>query len=78
MIEIGIGFLFALLFVTAYLLVKKLMSSGERGQSRWRELSSHPLGGSKRVAPNPPPLFLKTGEMSEHHSKGKGTQGKAS
>jgi hypothetical protein len=70
MIEIGIGFFFAILFVSAYLLVKKLMGTGEHGQARWRELSSHPIGGSKRVAAKPPTQrFLTTGEMREHHSK---------
>jgi hypothetical protein len=74
MIEIGIGVLFAVLFVTAYLLVSKLLRSGDGGQSRWRELGNHPLGGSKRIESKPPRLFLTTGEMSEHHSKTKGTQ----
>lgn len=70
MIEIGIGFLFAILFVSAYLLVKKLLATGEHGQARWRELSSHPVGGSKRLAAKPQPQrFLTTGEMREHHSK---------
>ncbi len=69
MIEIAIGFLFAFLFVTAYLLVKKVLSTGEQGERRWRELSGRPLGASKRVAAKPPPLFLPTGQMSEHHSK---------
>jgi hypothetical protein len=69
MIEIGIGFLFAILFVSAYLLVKKLLGTGEHGQARWRELSSRPIGGSKRIAKPPQPRFLTTGEMREHHSK---------
>jgi hypothetical protein len=68
MIEIGIGVLFAILFVSAYLLVKKLLG-GDDGGHGWRGLVNHPLGHSKRLAPKPPQLFLKTGEMSEHHSK---------
>jgi hypothetical protein len=76
MIEIGIGVFFAVLFVTAYLLVSKLLRSGDNGQSRWRELSSHPLRGSKRIETKPSRLFLTTGEMGEHHSKPKGTQGR--
>ena len=69
MIEIGIGVLFAVLFVTAYLLVSKLLRSGDGNESRWRELGSNPLGRQKRVASKPSPLFLKAGEMSDHHSK---------
>jgi hypothetical protein len=68
MIEIGIGVLFAILFVSAYLLVKKLLGGGDSVQ-RWRELGNHPLGNSRRVTAKPPQLFLKTGELSEHHSK---------
>ncbi|HEY0319896.1 MAG TPA: hypothetical protein VGC66_02895 [Pyrinomonadaceae bacterium] len=69
MIEIGIGFFFAILFVTAYLLVSRLLRKGDDGQPRWRELGNPSHGGSHRVAPKSPPLFLKTGEMGEHHSK---------
>lgn len=67
MIEIGIGVLFALLFVTAYLLVSKLLRSNE--PARWRELASHPLSRQKQVAGKPSPLFLKASELSDHHSK---------
>ena len=69
MIEVGIGILFAILFVTAYLLVSKLRRSDEQGQPRWRELGAHPLRGRKSVAAKSTPLFLKTSELSEHHSK---------
>ncbi len=69
MIEIGIGVLFAVLFVTAYLLVSKMLRSGEQGEPRWREIASYPLTRQKQVATKPSPLFLKTGELSEHHSK---------
>lgn len=64
MIEIGIGVLFAALFVVAYLLVSRLL--GKDG--RLREITSQSLG-SKLITSKPSPLFLKTGEMSEHHSK---------
>lgn len=66
MIEIGIGVLFAVLFVTAYLLVSRLMGKG----GLLREITNQSLA-SKLIASKPPPLFLKTGEMSEHHSKKK-------
>ena len=69
MVEIGIGVLFAILFVTTYLIVKRLLGKGEQGQSRWRELNSQLLGGSKRIASKPPRLFLTNEEMREHHSK---------
>jgi hypothetical protein len=67
MIEIGIGVLFAVLFVTAYLLVSKLLRSQE--PSRWREIASHPLNRQKQVAGKPSPLFLKASELSDRHSK---------
>ena len=74
MIEIGIGVLFAVLFVTAYLLVKKLLSADESGQPRWRQLSSHSHGGSRAVAAKQPRLFLTNDEMREHHSQAKANQ----
>lgn len=66
MIEIGIGLLFAILFVTAYLLVSRLLGKG----GLLREIANQSLA-SKLIASKPSPLFLKTGEMSEHHSKKK-------
>ncbi|HKS27483.1 MAG TPA: hypothetical protein VJS44_06670 [Pyrinomonadaceae bacterium] len=63
MIEIGIGVLFAILFVAAYLIVSRLFGGG-----RLREISNQHLP-AKLIAPKPPALSLKTGEMSEHHSK---------
>lgn len=66
MIEIGIGLLFAVLFVTAYLLVSRLLGKG----GLLREISNQSVA-SKLISSRPTPLFLKTGEMSEHHSKKK-------
>jgi hypothetical protein len=74
MMEIGIGVLFAILFVSAYLLVKKLLGGDDGGQPRRPELGSHPTVNSRRVTAKTPPLFLKTGEMSEHHSKTRGRE----
>jgi hypothetical protein len=71
MVEIGIGVLFAVLFVAAYLLVSKLL--GRDG--RWRELANQSLG-SRMVAAKPSRLFLTAGEMSEHHSSSKGNGGR--
>jgi hypothetical protein len=69
MIEVSIGVLFAVLFVTAYLLVSKLLGRGERGEPRWRELSNQALGGPKRIETRRPKLYLTSEEMREHHSK---------
>lgn len=69
MIEIGIGVLFAFIFVTAYLLVSKLLSRGDDGQPRWRELKEQTIKSSRRVKGKPTQLFLPTNEMREHHSK---------
>lgn len=69
MIEVGIGVLFAVLFVTAYLLVSKLLARGERGEPRWRELSNQALGGPKRIETRKAKLFLTNEELREHHSK---------
>lgn len=74
MIEIGIGVLFAVVFIAAYLLVKKVLGSNDDSQSRWRELSSHQLSRSKQVAAKPQKLFLTSNEMREHHSQAKGKQ----
>ena len=71
MVEIGIGVLFAVIFVTAYLLVKKLL--GGKGHERWREIASQPFG-SKVLTSKPSKLFLASGEMREHHSQPKGKQ----
>ena len=69
MIEIGIGVLFAVLFVMAYLLVSKLLGKG----GLLREIANQ-SPGSKTIASKQPKLFLTTGEMREHHSKAKGNQ----
>ena len=69
MIEVGIGVLFAVLFVTAYLLVSKLLGKGEHGEPRWRELGNQALGSPKRLETRKPKLFLTNEEMRKHHSK---------
>jgi hypothetical protein len=50
--------------VTAYLLVSRLLGKG----GLLREISNQSLA-SRLIASKPSPLFLKTGELSEHHSK---------
>jgi hypothetical protein len=75
MIEIGIGVLFAVMFIAAYLIVKKLLGGGDDSLSRWRELGGRTAaGGAKAVASKSPKLFLTANEMREHHSKPKGNQ----
>ena len=71
MVEIGIGVLFALLFVAAYLLVSRML--GRNGI--WREIANQ-APGAKKMAAKPSRLFLTTNDMSEHHSKTKGAQGR--
>ena len=64
MIEIGIGVIFAVLFIAAYLLISRLLGDG----GRLREITNQSLG-SKLISSKPPQLFLTTGEMRDHHSK---------
>jgi hypothetical protein len=71
MVEIGIGILFAVLFVAAYLLVSKLLGKDRR----WREIADQPTG-PKTIAAKPSKLFLTTNEMSEHHAGSKGARGR--
>jgi hypothetical protein len=72
MVEIGIGVLFAVIFVAAYLLVSRLL--GGKGHARWREIADRPFG-SKVLNAKPSKLSLTTSEMHEHHSKAGGAQG---
>ena len=69
MTEIGIGLLFAFWFVLAYLLVSRLLGTGEQGQTRWREILRPSAHAARQIGAQRPHLFLKTGEMSEHHSQ---------
>lgn len=64
MVEIGIGVLFAVIFVTAYLLVKKFL--GRKG--RWREIANQPFG-SKVLNAKSPKLFLPASEMRKNRDK---------
>jgi hypothetical protein len=64
MIEVGMGVLFAILFVTAYLVVSRLFAGGEHGRTRWREI----FHSSKAIEAKQPKLFLTNGAMREHHS----------
>lgn len=68
MIEVGIGVLFAVMFVAAYLLVSKFLRAGEQDASRWRAIGNIFSGCSRIISEKPARLFLTTGEMREHHS----------
>ena len=69
MTEIATGLLFAFWFVVAYLLLSKLFRSNEPGQTRWRDLFRPSTDDARSIGGKKPHLFLKTGEMSEHHSR---------
>ena len=64
LIEIGIGFVFAFLFVAAYLLVSKLVRGNDERPS-WRKLLGS--SGERSLEAKPSKLFLTTKEMREHH-----------
>ncbi len=69
MTEIATGLLFAFWFVLAYLLISRLFRSNEQGQTRWRDLFRPSVDAARSLGAKKPHLFLKTGEMSEHHSQ---------
>jgi hypothetical protein len=69
MTEIATGGLFAFWFVLAYLLIHRLFKSSEQGQARWRDLFRPSTDAARSIGAKKPHLFLKTGEMSEHHSQ---------
>ena len=73
MIDIAIGLIFAVLFITAYLVVSKLLRTGE--PSRWREIIDRPESNPKAINAKPPRLFLTADELSKHHSGGKRAAG---
>ncbi len=76
LIEIGIGFIFAFLFVTAYLVVAKLLRGNDDERTGWRKVFG--AGSERALEAKPTKLFLTTGEMREHHAgqKRAGRQGK--
>lgn len=69
MTEIATGLLFAFWFVLAYLFISRLFRSNEQGQARWRDLFRPSVDAARSIGAKKPLLFLKTGEMSEHHSQ---------
>jgi hypothetical protein len=77
MSEIGIGLLFAFWFVLAYLLISKLFGSNQLGATRWREILRPSGDDSRSIGAKKPHLFLSSSEMSEHHSRAKGSTSSA-
>ena len=69
MTEIATGLLFAFWFVLAYLLIHRLLRSNEQGRTRWRDVFRPSMDDARSISAKKPHLFLKTGEMSEHHSQ---------
>lgn len=69
MAELGIGVLFAILFVTAYLFISRLGGKGGHVCGRWRELFGQDYGCGRSLDEKRPRLFLTASEMSEHHSQ---------
>lgn len=72
MAEVGIGILFALLFILMYLLVSRWRKRDERFYGR---VSLNPLDTAKILgAQQQQKRFLTTEAMSEHHVQKRGTQ----
>ena len=69
MSEIATGLLFAFWFVLAYLLISKLFRSSDQDRARWRDLFRPSVDAARTIESKKPHLFLKTGEMSDHHSQ---------
>lgn len=69
MSEIATGLLFAFWFVLAYLLISKLFRSKDSDHARWRDLFRPSVDAARTIGAKKPHLFLKTGEMSNHHSQ---------
>ena len=69
MSEIATGLLFAFWFVLAYLLISRLFRSKEQGHARWRDLFRPSVDAARSIGAPKPHLFLKTKEMSEHHTQ---------
>lgn len=67
MVEIGVGLLFALCFITIYLLISRFFGSNKRKPLRGA-IALAPLDSAKAIGTNRPKLFLTTREISERHS----------
>lgn len=69
MIEIGIGMLFAALFVMAYLLVAKLIGPRKEQMAIWRHWTQPSFDAAQLADGKKPQLFLTTEALSQHHAR---------
>jgi hypothetical protein len=69
MTEIGIGLLFAAWFVTAYLLIAKLVGPRKQGAALWRHWTRPHFDPAQLAGGRKPQLFLTTEALSQHHSQ---------
>lgn len=70
MTEIGIGVLFAVWFVLAYLLIAKLAAPLKQRIEVWRHYWTQPSFDAAQLSGGKTPqLFLTTEALSQHHSR---------
>ena len=72
--EIGIGVLFAAWFVTAYLLIARLMGTRRQRAALWRHWSQSTFDAAQLASGKKPQLFLTTEALSQHHSQTRNRQ----
>ena len=72
MFELVLGVVLAAIFVTAYLLINKLLRQDQRELGgKPTSVTLNPLETNRSLGPgHAPPRALETGEMSEHHAGG--------
>jgi hypothetical protein len=81
MTEIGIGVLFAVWFVMAYLIIAKLIGPRKQQMAIWRHWTNSTFDAAQLSAGKKPQLFLTTEALSQHHAQAgnrKATGGKPS
>ncbi|MGA9995612.1 MAG: hypothetical protein WBP93_09365 [Pyrinomonadaceae bacterium] len=73
MIEIGVGVLFAVLFIAAYLLYVKMRDSWRSGRKSFRAPTAPYLldDRPKELKANERQRALTAGELSQHHARGR-------
>jgi hypothetical protein len=71
MFELVLGVLLATIFVTAYLLITKLLRQETRElRGTPPSVTLNPLETARNIGPQKSARALTTGEMSEHHAGG--------
>lgn len=74
MIEIGVGVLFAVCFIAAYLLYVRMRDSWRSGHKRFRPSPPTPYildDRPKELRANERQRALTAGELSQHHARGR-------